>query len=153
MQNTQLKKARENVREKTKIPNMELFLQKNNLTHRKIVQNKKKYEKYFTIVLFMTHNMCYNYYRKQDQIKINFAMEDFKMNENMRRINRISRMSNVDRTQKVYRFSEQRGESDSEFDCELPLVHESCKYSGFSLAAVTAAILMFAGIIIYAVIV
>ena len=80
-------------------------------------------------------------------------MEDFKMNENMRRINRISRMSNVDRTQKVYRFSEQRGESDSEFDCELPLVHESCKYSGFSLAAVTAAVLMFAGIIIYAVIV
>ena len=43
-----------------------IIFPKNNLAHQKIVQNKKKYEKYFTIVLFMTHNMCYNDYRKQD---------------------------------------------------------------------------------------
>ena len=84
---------------------------------------------------------------------MNFTAEDLKMNENMRRINRISRMSNLNRVQKVYRFSEQKGESDSNLDCELPLVHESCKYSGFSLVAAAAAVLMFAGIIIYALIV
>lgn len=74
------------------------------------------------------------------------------MNGNMRRIGRMNRMSNFNGESKVYRVSEQKGSSGSASDCELPLVHKSCEYSGFSLAAAAAALIMFAGIIIYAII-
>ena len=36
---------------------------------------------------------------------------------------------------------------------DMPLVHESCKCSGFTMAAVCASVLMFVGSIVYALIV
>lgn len=36
---------------------------------------------------------------------------------------------------------------------DMPLVHESCKCSGFTMAAVGASLIMFVGIIVYALIV
>ena len=36
---------------------------------------------------------------------------------------------------------------------DMPLVHEDCKCSGFTMAAVGASLLMFVGIIVYALIV
>ena len=38
-------------------------------------------------------------------------------------------------------------------ESELPLVHESCNFSGFSMAAVAGALLLFAGILLYAIVI
>lgn len=66
------------------------------------------------------------------------------------RINRMNRMSDMGGESKIYRITERKGATDGGSEAELPLVHESCNYSGFSFAAVAGALLMFAGIIIYA---
>ena len=36
---------------------------------------------------------------------------------------------------------------------ETPLVHESCNFSGFSMAAVAGALLLLAGILLYAIVI
>lgn len=52
------------------------------------------------------------------------------------------------------RFASIRAEKiDAIEDNAMPLVHESCNYSVFTLAAAAGAVLAFAGILIYALIV
>ena len=70
---------------------------------------------------------------------------DFNMNGNLRQIKRginSQRFENIKVEKNV-----------AVEDSSMPLVHESCNYSVFSLAAAAGAVLAFAGILIYALIV
>lgn len=50
-------------------------------------------------------------------------------------------------------FSKKENVNEQSFTEEMPLVHESCRCSGFTMMAVASAVLMFVGIIVYAIIV
>lgn len=72
------------------------------------------------------------------------------MNGNLRRMGRIERnaraqgFSGVKAEKKIQRATAEQ---------ELPLVHESCNCSGFTMAVVAAALITFVGIFIYALVV
>ena len=66
------------------------------------------------------------------------------MTGNLRHINNVINQQNFSKVEKV----EKKAEENS-----MPLVHESCKYSNFTIGAAVAGLLVFAGIILYALVV
>ena len=64
------------------------------------------------------------------------------MTGNLRHINKVMEQQNISKNE----VKRERVE-------ELPLVHESCKYSTFTITAAIAGALVFAGIILYALLV
>ena len=65
------------------------------------------------------------------------------MTGNLRHINNVINQQRISSVEEIK----------SEEENLLPLVHESCKCSGFSLVMAAAGLLVFAGIILYALIV
>ena len=65
------------------------------------------------------------------------------MTGNLRHINHVINSKSFSKKEKELRAEE----------VSLPLVHESCKYSNFAFAASVAGVLLFAAIILYALIV
>ena len=67
---------------------------------------------------------------------------------------RQGRMNNsINNMRKVHAFSLSERDETMQKNTDMPLVDESCKCSGFTMAAVGASLLMFVGIIVYALIV
>ena len=66
---------------------------------------------------------------------------------------RINNVSNINGVGKKSLFAAPEGAVEQERSAEMPLVHESCNCSGFTMAAVGTAVLMFLGIIVYALVI
>lgn len=66
------------------------------------------------------------------------------MTGNLRHINSVVNNQNYSRSKKNNKIKEENS---------LPLVHESCNYSNFGFFAAVSGLLIFAGIILYALIV
>ena len=72
---------------------------------------------------------------------MNGELRQGRMNSGMNNMSNASIFSLNERNEKM------------EQSADMPLVHESCNCSGFTMAAVGASLLMFVGIIVYALIV
>ena len=66
---------------------------------------------------------------------------------------RINNVSNINCGGKQALFATSEGAVAQERKSDMPLVHESCNCSGFTMAAVGASVLMFLGIIVYALVI
>ena len=75
---------------------------------------------------------------------------DLKMSGDLRYINAVMNSQNFGESKKGIR---NKKENVSATKKEMPLVHESCNFSGFSMVAVAGALLLFAGIFLYALVV
>ena len=72
------------------------------------------------------------------------------MSGDLRYINAVMNSQNFRESKKVNRNKKEEVKA---VENEMPLVHESCNLSGFSMAAVAGALLLFAGIFLYALVV
>ena len=92
--------------------------------------------------------MWYNDVVKNRNVRITFLTKgEIKMSGNLRHIENATRIQNFSK------IENNDVEVKEDAVNEMPLVHENCNCSGFTMAAVGSALLMFVGIIIYALVI
>ena len=88
--------------------------------------------------------------QREKQISKKINEGDLKMSGDLRYINSVMNPRNFGESEKV---NKNKREEKKSAEKEMPLVHESCNLSGFGMAAVAGALLLFAGIFLYALII